>query len=169
MAHKGLREPHVLLLGNPQKAMRNLSAVLTEKQLAKIQAAVNQEIKLLFDLGCGHCSFAQTVDSRHWRQKISRLYYGAYNVKRSVTLCCDGTFSTESSDHNKIDQLPDGFGNAATYAAKLRALREDRNLADYSHLARESDLVVPVALASVLVEEFIDDARQYLNSKGLQL
>ncbi len=169
MAHKGLREPHILLLGNPQKVMRNLSTVLTAGQLARIQAAVNQEVKLLYELGISHYSFAQTVDARYWRQKISRLYYGAYNVKRAVTLCCDGTFSTESGDHNKIDQLPDGFDNAATYATKLRALREDRNLADYSHLASEADLVVSVEDAGVLVEGFLDDAHEYLTARGMTL
>lgn len=66
-------------------------------------------------------------------------------------------------------QLPDGFNNAATYATKLRVLREDRNLADYSHLASEADLVVSAEDAGVLVEKFLDDSREYLTARGITL
>ncbi len=169
MGHKGLREPHILLLGNPRKVMKNLSAVLADDQINQIQLAVNFEVKLLFELGVNHYSFVQIIDDVYWRQKISRLYYAAYNVKRSVTLCCDGSFSTESSDHLKIDQLPADFKKSATYSTKLKALREDRNLADYSHLANESDLVITVDSATKLVEDFLDDSRECLVSKLVEL
>lgn len=169
MAHKGLREPHILLIGNPLKLVRNLAGVLTSAQLRRIQSAVEKEVGLLYQLGLEHYQFALSLDSHNWRQKVSRFYYGAYNAKRSMTLCHDGSFATDSSDHGKIDQLPDGFANAATYAIKLKALREDRNLADYSHLATEADLVVSLAEAADLVGNFLGDVKEFLIQKGADL
>lgn len=169
MAYKGLREPHVLLIGNPVKLVRNLAGVLTPAQLRRIRSAVDNEAKLLYQLGVEHYQFALSLDARHWRQKVSRFYYGAYNAKRAVSLCHDGSFATDSSDHGRIDQLPDGFVNAATYAVKLKALREDRNLADYSHFATEADLVVPLSEVIELVGGFLDQVRKFLIGKGVSL
>lgn len=168
--HKGLREPHILLASsNPQRLIKNLAGVLTRVQLRKIDAAVNSECKLLYALGQSHYNFAVGVAAAEWRQKISRYYYAAYNVKRAVSLRNDGSFSTDSSDHSKIDSLPSAITNHATYSVKLKNLREDRNLADYSHLAVESDLVISVVEAHDLARDFLADARSYLISKGVVL
>lgn len=168
--HKGLREPHLLLAGpNPQKLIRNLAGILTRVQLRKIDAAVNAECKLLYELGAAHYTFALSVPSTEWRQKISRHYYAAYNAKRAISLRNDGSFSTEPSDHQKIDSLPESFVNQGTYGVKLKNLREDRNLADYSHLAIEPDLIIPVIDAEQLVTDFLNDARAFLVSKGVAL
>ena len=168
MAHKGLSEPHVLLASsNPQRLIKNLAGVLAKAQLKKIDVAVCDEARLLFELGNTHYEFAKTIDATEWRQKISRLYYAAYNVKRAVALRNDGSFSTENKDHATVDALPTTLNNHATYSGKLRNLREDRNLADYSHLAKESDLLISVGDAEELVTDFVKDAKEFLVSKGV--
>lgn len=168
MGHKGLTEPHVLLASsNPVKLIKNLRSILGKAQLKKIDDAVCAEAKALFLLGKSHFDFSNSIPPAEWRQVVSRLYYAAYNVKRSISLRHDGSFSTESKDHERIDQLPSALANSAVYGAKLRTLREDRNLADYSHLAKESDLVIAVPDARVLVTNFLADAKTYLNSNGV--
>jgi len=170
MAHKGLSEPHVLLASsNPQRLMKNLVGILATPQLKKIDVAVCEEAKLLYQLGNDHYIFAKSLDATEWRQKISRFYYAAYNVKRAVSLRNDGSFSTESKDHQTVDVLPPTLRNHSTYSGRLRNLREDRNLADYSHIAKERDLVISVENAGILLEEFMADAKVFLVSKGVAL
>lgn len=135
-APKGLKEPHVLLAsGNARKLIRNLEDILSPLEIKKIEDEVDKNVVSLFLLGLSHYEFALSIGVSEWRQSISRLYYAAYNVKRSVSLKHDGSFSTDSGDHMKIDMLPDGFENLGTYKSRLKSLRDDRNLSDYSHLA----------------------------------
>ena len=168
--HKGLKEPHIFnAASNPLKLIRNLSGILAITELDKIRAEIDVNVVGLYRLGEVHYSFALTVPHGQWRQRISRLYYGAYNVRRAVALKHDGWFSTDAIDHQKVDSLPDALNNAATYRVQLKNLRDDRNLADYSHLARESDLLMSLNDYGVLVDSFIKDARAYLVSQGIVL
>jgi len=97
---KGLSEPHVLLASsNPYKLIRNLSSILAPAEIDKIRTEIDSNVIALFELGMLHHKFAMSLAIREWRQNISRLYYAAYNVKRAISLKCDGTFSTDSSDH----------------------------------------------------------------------
>lgn len=167
---KGLTEPHVLLASsNLNKLIRNLDGILAAAELGKIQGAVNDEVVKIFKLGLDHFNFAIGLDKVHWRQRVSRFYYAAYNVKRSIQLSDNGTYSTDSSDHQRIDQLPDSLPNAATYRAKLKNMRDDRNLADYSHLGREADLLISPDDMQRVVGEFIADAKSYLGARGIAL
>ena len=167
---RGLKEPHVLLAsGNPKKLIRNLSLILSPLELQKIQDEVDRNVVSLFALGVGHYDFAMAVPVREWRQNISRLYYAAYNIKRAVSLKNDGLFSTDSADHSKIDSLPDGFDNVDTYRSRLKALRDDRNLSDYSHAAAEADLLFGVVLSRTMVSEFVQDAKRFLLDNGVQV
>jgi hypothetical protein len=104
-----------------------------------------------------------------WRQKISRLYYAAYNVRRSVVLKSSGAFSTDSSDHKNVDQLPDVLDNRESHIVNLRNLREDRNLADYSHLATIGDLVIAPADALQFAGQFLGDCRKFLLQQSVQV
>lgn len=168
--HKGLREPHVLLASaNPQKLMRNLANILNPDEIQKISNAILSESAALFALGQSHFTFAISLPAGEWRQNISRLYYAAYNAKRALTLMNDGGFSTESADHQKIDILPDNMENRELYKARLRSLRDDRNLCDYSHLANENDLLITVPDARALVTQFLADTKTFLQEKGVQL
>lgn len=167
---KGLTEPHVLLASsNLNKLIRNLAGIIAVDELRKIQIAIDVEVVALFSLGMSHYNFALGLDKSHWRQRVSRMYYAAYNIKRSVQLNENGTYSTDSGDHQKIDQLPDSFANAATYRAKLKNMRDDRNLADYSHLGDEGDLLIKPDDMQKVVTDFMNDAKSYLIARGVIL
>jgi hypothetical protein len=165
-----LKEPSILLAGsNCQKLIRNVGYVLDAAAMALLQREIERNVAALFSLGDDHLSFAQTIAARQWRQRVSRLYYAALNVKRAVTLNHSGDFSTDVSDHKNISDLPSGFPNANTYGTRLVNLRDDRNIADYSHLSSETDLIITPADAQALVIAFRDHARAYLQSRGVQV
>jgi hypothetical protein len=165
---RGLNPPHLLLASsNPMKMIQNLNHLLEQQELAKLTAELDRNAAQLFALGESHYRFAIGItDAQHWRQKISRLYYGAYNVRRAVYLKHNGSYSTDSSDHKDIDQMPD-ITNRESHISNLRNLREDRNLADYNHLATVADLVIAPDDAGSFATQFIADCRQFLMDKGL--
>ena len=118
-----------------------------------IEAAICANALQLYLLGRDHYDFATRQNRRAWRQKVSRLYYAAFNVSRAVRLCVSGDYSTELGEHKKIESLPDDFPNRNKYFNRLGVLRDDRNLCDYDHTAGISDLVVGPAEATELVGE----------------
>jgi hypothetical protein len=154
---------------NPLTVIENLQGVLTAGELQKIRNEVRKNCKGLFDLGSSHFAFACTIPVGEWRQRISRLYYAAYNVRRAVGLEFDGSFSQDSSDHKKIEAVPDDFPDVASYNIQFKNLRDDRNLADYSHLAVEGNLVQTADAYQQLVTQFIEHARAYLVGRGVPL
>lgn len=167
---KGIREPHIFRVSsNPQSLVTNLAHLLPEAELDKIRAEISANIRDLYALGQSHFQFARRLSPAAWRQKVSRLYYAAYNTRRAVNLCWNGSFSTDSSDHKELHKMPDELPNVVVYRAKLVTLREDRNLCDYNHLAKESHLVIPVLECLSVVAEFRRDARSYLKSKGVRV
>ncbi len=130
---------------------------------------VDRNVAQLFALGEDHHSFAVAItNAEHWRQKISRLYYGAYNVRRAINLKNNGSYSTDSSDHKDIEQIPE-IANRESHISNLRNLREDRNLADYHHLATVADLIIMPDDAVSFTTQFIVDCRQFLRGKGLSV
>ena len=149
--------------------IKNLKGVLEDVALAKIQIEIDTNVQALLNLGESHYNFAKTIDNTEWRQKISRLYYAAYNVRRAVSLRHDGSFSTDTSDHANVEKVPDDFEDYAIYRSKLKNLRDDRNLADYSHLAKDSDLLINVVDAEVLVGNYIQHAKNFLSQLGMKL
>jgi uncharacterized protein (UPF0332 family) len=149
--------------------MRNLAGVLPPQQIKKIQIEVEKNVRALLNLASNHYQFSKSVHSAYWRQKVSRLYYAAYNARRALMLKHDGTFSTDSSDHKNVDKLPDSLANCSMHKSKLKDLREDRNLCDYSHLALEADLLIAVSDADVYVEGFLKDVKDYLASQGMTI
>jgi len=168
--HKGLKEPHLFnAASNPLKIIKNLAGILAEVELDKIRREIDVNVVALYKLGESHFLFAKAISNTEWRQKISRLYYGAYNVRRAVSLKFDGTYSTDSSDHQKIDSIPDTFNNYAVYRNKLKSLRDDRNLADYNHLAKIEDLLLSVEESERLVTDLFSDAKNYFTSSGINL
>lgn len=168
--HKGLKAPHLLLAApNPNKLISNLSHILLPTELAKITVELDRNVTQLFALGTSHYNFATRLSTRNWRQKVSRLYYGVYNVRRAVALKDEGLFSSDSSDHKAVDHLPDSLPNRAGHSSNLKVLRDDRNLADYSHAATAADLVMTLADAQAFAASFIGDCRIFLRSQGLSL
>lgn len=168
--HKGLREPHLFNAGpNPLKLVKNLDGLIDATALDSIRREIDRNVALLFSLGLSHYQFACGISRAEWRQRISRYYYGAYNVKRAVALKHSGQFSTDSSDHKAIDQIPDNIENAAAFRVRLSNLRDDRNLADYSHLAIIDDLLSPPDEWERFVQEFISGAHKYLVAQQVQI
>ena len=166
--HKGLHPPHLLLASsNPVKMLQNLAHILNAAELAKITDDLDKNARSLFHLGETHHNFALPLTDADWRQKISRLYYAVYNVRRAIQLKYNGSFSTDASDHNKLDLLPDTLANKDSHIVNLRNLREDRNLADYNHMAVIGDLVITPTEAENFSTTFIADSRSYLATRGL--
>ncbi len=167
---KGLTSPHLLLASsNSMKMIQNLNHLLEQGEIAKLIAELDRNVVALFSLGRSHFVFASRLNDHDWRQKISRLYYAVYNVRRAVSLKHCGVFSTDSSDHKNIDQLPDAIQNRESHRTNLKNLREDRNIADYSHLADISDLVLSTNDALVFATQFIDDCKVFLLQEGVNV
>jgi hypothetical protein len=165
-----MKTPHILLAaGNSRKLKNNLINVVDSAAISAIEAEICANVAQLYILGKHHCSFALRHNNRWWRQKISRLYYGAYNVSRAVRLCESGEFFEDSTDHKKIGNLPDGFPNQALYKNRLNSLRDDRNLCDYDHTAHLADLAVGIEDSIELVANFLQDARAYLKPRGVTI
>lgn len=165
-----VKPPHLLLAsGNVRRLQTNLAVVVNAAGRAAIESEICANCSQLYALGRNHFLFARRLKNRDWRQKISRLYYGAYCASRAVRLCVNGEYSTEAGDHKKIDAIPDNFPNKNTYANRLGVLRDDRNLCDYDHTAKLSDLIIEPADAEQFVAEFLRDARVYLEQRGVQV
>jgi hypothetical protein len=165
-----VKSPHLLRAAtNVRQLKHNLVNVIDAAAIGAIEAEICANVIQLYRLGRHHYSFAIRQHNRSWRQKVSRLYYGAFNVSRSVRLCVNGEFSEDSSDHKKIGALPDDFPNQATYANRLSVLRDDRNLCDYDHTALSADLVLDVDSSVQLVEDFLRDAQSYLRQRGVNV
>lgn len=142
---------------------------MREAELEKIRREVDRNVIALYRLGESHFLFSKSIPNTEWRQKISRLYYGAYNVRRAILLKHDGSFTTESSDHQKVDVIPDLLDNHSLYKLKLKNLRDDRNLADYSHLAVVSDLIIGLDGAEELAGSLFTDAKAFMTSHGIEI
>jgi len=165
-----VKTPHILLAAsNTRKMLENLRNVLDVDAYDVIEQEINKNVISLFELGNEHFRFAQGTEQRFWRQRISRLYYGAYNVRRAIALHFKGAYHTDVSDHKNISDIPDDFPHTNIYKTRLIDLREDRNLADYDHTAVEADLLLTQDEAETLVSDFIRDARNYLNNRGFTI
>jgi hypothetical protein len=165
---RNMKSPHLLRAGtNVRKVKDNLVSVVDVTAISAIEAEICANAAQLYALGRAHYRFAVRQNNRSWRQKISRLYYAAYNVSRAIRLCVSGDYSTDSSDHKRIDSLPDNFPNKNQYANRLPVLRDDRNLCDYDHTGKMTDLVVSVNDAVELVRRFMEDAQVYLKNRGV--
>jgi hypothetical protein len=165
-----MKSPHLLRAAtNVRQLQHNLVNVVDTHAIGAIETEICMNVAQLYRLGRNHYSFAIRQHNRSWRQKISRLYYAAYNISRAVRLCVNGEFSEDSSDHKKIGVLPADFPNQATYANRLSVLRDDRNLCDYDHTAILADLVIQIDDSAELVESLLRDARSYLLQRGVTI
>ena len=167
---RGLNKPHILLASkNVMTMIENLNHLLNQTEVDKLTHEIDRNVSALFVLGKSHFDFAAPLTERDWRQKISRFYYGVYNVRRAVALKYSGTYSIDVSDHKNVDQLPDDFLNRESHIDNLKTLREDRNLADYSHLATMSDLIVSPIDAQGFATRFIADSRTFLHQRSVRV
>ncbi|WP_152482617.1 hypothetical protein [Halomonas sp. THAF5a] len=153
---------------NAREMISVLSEVVSEESLVLLEAELHRHVILLYRLAEEHLLLATSVSSSKWRQKVSRSYYSAYNARRAVELYVSGVYNTDSSDHKNLHKLPDDFPERETKVARLRDLREDRNSADYDHLADEGNLLVPSVDAVEFAKRFLRDTRSYLENKGFE-
>jgi hypothetical protein len=165
-----LRSPHLLrAASNVRRVKENLVSVVNDAAILAIEREIRRNVRQLIALATSHYNFAVGQPDRYWRQKVSRLYYAAYNTSRAVRLFVNGEYTTDVTDHKKIEAIPDDFPNRNTYANKLVALREDRNLCDYDHTVSRPDLVLKLQDSIDLVDGFMADARKYLRKRGRKL
>ena len=165
-----MRSPHILLLNkNVVELKRELAGVLTKGSAQAFDREVKLNVIQLFNLGGHHLDFARSTPTLHWRQVVSRCYYGAYSVSKAVRLAVRGQYSQEVKDHEKVGDLPDDFPDKNTYANRLRLLRDDRNLCDYDHTALEADLGLSGADTLTLVGNFVLHARGYLRARQFRV
>ena len=165
-----MQSPHILLASsNPRKLIANLQNCLDEAELEKLEESLKANAVGLYRLGEEHYKFARGLGPSCWRQIISRSYYGAFNAARSVRLYVDGHYSAEVSGHKSAINLPEDFPDTATFANRIKNLREDRNLCDYDHTIKESDLVTSRTDALDLTGGFLEHAKTFLKKKGVKL
>jgi hypothetical protein len=163
------KSPHILLASaNPRQMLSNLTGIIDTSALDRLEAELRINAAGLFHLGENHLEFAKQTGVRYWRQRISRYYYAAYNARRAIMLEHAGIYTTDSSDHQKVN-LPSNFHNRETYVRRFSDLRSDRNLADYDHLAVEDDLLLGQSATEDFVSEFCDAAKMFLLSRGVRL
>ncbi|UYG04380.1 hypothetical protein OCT51_03210 [Halomonas sp. LR3S48] len=144
-----------------------LTGVVSSDSVVMLEKEIERHVVSLCALADDHLSLAISVPSTRWRQKISRAYYCAYNTRRAVELYVSGVYNTDSSDHKNVHKLPDDFPEKETRVARLRDLREDRNSADYDHAVVESLLLIQPAEAVSFAKKFLDDAKTYLEARGV--
>lgn len=164
-----MTEPSLLNLGNARKVKANLSAILDDTALNLIEKEIHANTLGLYALARHHFRFAVRQPPQFWRQRVSRLYYGAYNAARAVRLFKSGEYSTDAKDHQKFSQLPEDFPGRSRYSTELQVLREDRNLCDYDHLSIASSLALGTSESTILVREFLHDVESYLREQGVDL
>ncbi|MDZ4306365.1 hypothetical protein [Allopontixanthobacter sp.] len=156
-------------IGNPKKIAGILHGLIDPDQIELIHVQQKLHAQGMFNLGLSHFRFGRKLNAVHWRQRISRFYYGAYNSSKSIRYLVNGVHSTDSSDHQKIGDLPDDFPSQQTYKARLKELREDRNTCDYNHEAKARDLFISQTEAEQMTGAFLREAVVYLNARGLTL
>ncbi len=165
-----MKEPHLLRASsNPRRLLRNIRHLLPPASVALIESAIDENVSALYTLGWDHYVFARRLGASSWRHKVSRLYYAAYNVTRSVRLYVEGQYSQEVKDHQRFADLPDDFPSRLAYANDLPLLRDDRNLCDYDHTATVDELVRSPEDWASFVSHLSKDVRTYLIDRGLKL
>lgn len=153
---------------NARKLIVTLQPLLSTGSQTKLADALDRNVKGLLNLAEHHLAFAQSRARGHWRQQISRFYYAVYNARRAVQLHTSGHYSTDSTDHRKLEKLPSDFPGKDTKARRLTDLRDDRNLADYDHFAEEQDLVLSPKEAEEFASDFLEACTAYLSARGLK-
>jgi len=147
----------------------NLKSILDVQAMDTIDKEIIRNTKEIYSLAYQHYLFSTALASQFWRQIISRFYYAGYHSTRCVRFYVKGSFMTDSEDHKRFKELPDDFPDRSMYINQLEILREDRNLCDYDHTAKEDDLVLGRPDTKVLIEKLLQDVKTYMLSRGVRL
>lgn len=164
-----LDRTHPLSL-NLQKVANCLRGILPPAEIEKITAELNRNVRQVIRLSEGHLRSARKAKSYGrgaWRQVVSRGYYCCYCASRAVRLAKTGSFSMEADDHKRIGDLPNGFPSVNVWGDILTKYRADRNLADYDHTAKESELEYTTEDYLDKAECFLREVKQYLRTERI--
>ena len=131
-------------------------------------ANTNFVCRAWFDLGIDHLFESKKLLLAGCdRATYSRAYYAAYNVSKSVRYRIAGSVSLKGDDHGKAStELPNDFPRVAHWSLIISTLYEHRLHADYDNWQiTPSDFTISTKVAVQLAEDFIAEARTYLNNK----
>jgi hypothetical protein len=162
MAHKEFLEL------NLEKTITCLTRVLDASAMASLRAEQAQHVHALVVLAENHLTFSKSIPGRrHWRHIVSRSYYAAYIASKAVRYAADNAFSKEARDHLEIGTLPKDFPNKPRWSSLLSTFRGDRNIADYDHLAKSSELEESPNEYRRKSEQFVELVKTYLKTRGI--
>lgn len=114
-----------------------------------------------------HLQFAKNARGiNSWRQKVSRGYYACYCASRALRLFKSSEYNKKSDDHERISYLPDDLKDVAIWKNLLKTFRGDRNIADYDHIAKESDLEKNARTYVLKAEEFHNLVKEYIKANA---
>lgn len=154
---------------NAREAISCISGLVSDESASQLRGEFDRHVIGLVELAREHLLVAKSLPRSRWRHKVSRGYYCSYHAKRALRLYVSGHYSTDSSDHKKVSDLPDDFPSKESRKRRLNDLRTDRNTADYDHDANEDLLIIGVAESVVFSESFLSDVLEYLTRCGLEI
>lgn len=156
-------------ISNPRKIVSALTGIVDQSAIDSIELEIRRHSQMMFDLSLKHFRVAERLGTPDWRQKVSRAYYASYNCSKMLRYFVDGYHSKEVSDHKKIGDIPSDFPGRSIFFNRLQIMREDRNLCDYDHDARATDLSIGVSDSIELSRSFIRSSKQYVGGRGFLL
>ncbi len=162
-------EPHILeATGNIRRVIKNIEQLIGPSATSALNSEIQNNIDQLVNLGKKFIHFAKRLPSQQWRNKVSRAYYGIYNISRAIRLEDSGAYSTDSTDHKKVGDLPKDFASKERFQNLLQMVREDRNLCDYDHTTKISNLAMHPNDTIELAEDFLREAELWIKQKRNQ-
>ena len=157
---------HLLTL-NLGKTLGCLRGILSQAEIAKIEAAISENTRQLIRLAEDHLRFAGRANGRSsWRQRVSRGYYSCYVASRAIRLACKLEYSQDVKDHKSIANLPTDFPERTIWEDRLTKFRADRNISDYDHSVTERNLEFSSQTYLEYAAIFLRESKGYLRSKG---
>lgn len=166
------KRPQILELGNHAKILQVLKHIAGRSNLNWYDARVREAARHWFLLAAQHLRIARRLSSRprDWRAVVSRSYYAAYNVSRSVRYLVHGFVKFDGSDHTIVGDLPADFPQRASWSTFLVDLRKDRNVADYAPWTGMLSTLSQLPEFSLdRVEQFVKESKQYLRARGIKI
>lgn len=166
------KRPHILELGNHAEVLRLLKKMAGKSKFNWYHDNVRETGRSWFLLAAQHLRVAHRLDGqpRNWRAVVSRSYYAAYNVSRTVRYLVNGFVKFDASDHTIVGDLPKDFPQRALWSTFLVDLRKDRNIADYEPWAGvRATLSQEPRITLDKVKQFTKESKEYLRTKGIKI
>jgi hypothetical protein len=93
-----------------------------------------------------------------WRTSVSRSYYGAFHIARTLVTNCGVVLPETAESHRKLSIClrQSGAAEAAHASARLDSLRDDRNAADYDFSDARFQSVMFAVSRLTIAREIVD-------------